>query len=237
MARGIITPTRLALSVRRLGLIRPPGLVSARPILVAPASKTADAAVANSVTSSAFVPLANYWLYAFGCARNSSGNLVTAPTISDTVGLSWSVIRDTLYDDASSPRIRGVLWRAQLGASTVSMTVTAAHASAGNMNLHVFQMPYGSLNGNVNDALNAAGDPSASLPSAPAGDSMVLATFCFYGGATPTAPSGFTGISTINNNSGALRSQVVYMMPTAAQTAAWTTSGTKSFAQIVEIAR
>ena len=228
---------RMSLSLKRLGMVRG-GKAILRPALEAPVAFVGAVSQAATIAAAATSPpAANLMLFALVSARNSVGALASIPTIGDDVGLSWSLVHDTYYDDAANPRIRGALYVAHLGASLSPITLTGACSGAGNMNLDACTIKYGTISTNIIDGLSATGDPNPTLPINPAPDSLVLGCMVDYGGSSVIAPTGYTQIRQSNNTSNSLRGQLVYCLTSAPASPAWSTSATKSFAQLIEITR
>jgi hypothetical protein len=150
---------------------------------------------AGTGTTSAAVtttPTANATLVATVFARQNT-SVPVLPTIADTSGLTWNLVKDQQYDPGANPRSRGAMYQAVVGGSPVSITITGTVSGAVNTFLIVDEYTgAGTDFTNTNGNTNAAGDPSVTLPNALAATSSFHAHSWMGANNTINAVTGFT---------------------------------------------
>lgn len=177
--------------------------------LAASLQASGGANAANSPkTSASFTPPANAKLYVFGWCQSAAGisGDAAALTISDSAGLTWSVVTNgNLPAEFSSS---AWLWEAQVGASPSAMTVTITNSSlsgsGGAALTHAVVAVTGAstptvVTGQAHTAVTATGTATLTagpLPAAATSGNLVL---IFAGanddsGANLGAASGFTSL-------------------------------------------
>lgn len=186
----------------------------------------------TSVTTASFTPTLGALLIALGSCRGSSppGVLTLNPS-----ALTWTPIISGLYDNGTSPRVRGRMWAAVVSSAS-AMTVQVTSTSAGKVALSIVQITGAAgIPSNYAEANNGSGDPTATLPSAPAASSTVIGLYAAAGAAAMTPPSGYTELDEQVTSSD-LITEVVYDAGSAATSAAWTSAtNTRSIGLLVEI--
>lgn len=186
-------------------------------------------AVAATVTSAAFTPSANSRLWAIASARGSS---VVVPTISDSLGGSWTLLPSSGIDQGN---IDGAIYYRDIGASPASMTVTCASTAATQVGLMLFDITgAGTDLSNFATDVDTAGDPSLSLPQAPGATGYTIAAIIRNAGtATVTAPTGYS--QAYNAQAATNLYHGLYVdASSAAQAQAWVSTSTDAIAYGLE---
>lgn len=189
----------------------------------------------TSATSASFTPTNGFILFAYVFGRRNT-SVPAQPTISDSLGLTWTSIADVSYNPGADPRMRSRLWWAV--ATGAAMTITGAiadAASTGMLVTYVSGIDSAALATKIISANSAIGDPSCTLAVAPAPSSGVLMFFGGAGNNPGTPPAGFTTInaSTLNAD---LRGSMGYdITGPSAGPHAHSTTNTTSIAVMVEL--
>lgn len=200
-----------------------------------PPTARGNATGTTSAAPSAFTPSANSTLIATVFARQNT-TVPAQPTISDTSGLTWVEILDQQYDPAANPRARARMFRATVGGSPSSTTVTGACAAANNTFIIVDEVTgNGTDFSNVIGANNANGDPSMTLPNVPASPSLVLAHAWFGSNNPVNAVTGFTELLDAQAAATSNRLYSAYDHTSAPQTISLVSSNFTCIAIAVEV--
>lgn len=150
----------------------------------------------GSYTTGSFTPSANSLLTVIVCAEtnNGSSNISASLTITDSAGLTWTAITNVGNSTSWATGMRA--WRAPVGASPSSMTVTV---DCGANNIYEYLVdaidftgydtssPIGATatgGGSGSNGLGADGAASITLSAAPASSSLVIGAL---GGDTSSA--------------------------------------------------
>jgi hypothetical protein len=199
-----------------------------------PTSRATVSANTTGATTASFTPAANSTLIAWFTGRRTSG-IPGSPSISDSLGGTWTTIANVGNDFASSPDLVVFIARRTIGGSPASMTVTCSTTNAGQVCMGVFDITGADTDfSNTGSGTNTAGDPSATLGSAPAGTSTVIGVFGGAGTNNPTVPTGFTEIH--NDPDAALIGQASYDATSPGQGAhAWSSTNTNAIGVVFEI--
>jgi hypothetical protein len=189
-----------------------------------------------ATTSSAFTPPADSILIAsvFG-SQNTT--VPAAPTITDSIGLTWTEITDVTYDGGTNPRYREKIFWASVGASPSSMTVTGTVTGVPRMSLSVISITgSGTDFSNNMSSTSPVGDPSATLPSAPGANSAVIGWAIASNGANAfIQPTGFTELFDLTWPSNAGDTEFVYDLTSPTQTLSWTSTNLKTMGIAIEV--
>ncbi|RVQ68150.1 hypothetical protein [Sinorhizobium medicae] len=184
-------------------------------------------ATAASVTTASFTPTANALLIAFCAGRGSSA---TIPTISDSLGGTWTPIGTG--NDAGN--VTGRLFYQIAGASPSAMTVTVNTTGGTQAAVGVIEVSgAGTDFSNYQVGINAAGDPSVTMGAYTAG-SRVMVFGIGNAGAAWTSPTGFTELfdSEVATN---LRLVPSYNDSSASTSLSWVSAATDSIGFGLEI--
>ncbi|MDX0955639.1 hypothetical protein GOE09_29125 [Sinorhizobium medicae] len=184
-------------------------------------------ATAASVTTASFTPTANALLIAFCAGRGSSA---TIPTISDSLGGTWTPIGTG--NDAGN--VTGRLFYQVAGASPSAMTVTVNTTGGTQAAVGVIEVSgAGTDFSNYQVGINAAGDPSVTMGAYTAG-SRVMVFGIGNAGAAWTSPTGFTELfdSEVATN---LRLVPSYNDSSASTSLSWVSAATDSIGFGLEI--
>ncbi|MDX1201089.1 hypothetical protein GOL94_27545 [Sinorhizobium medicae] len=184
-------------------------------------------ATAASVTTASFTPTANALLIAFCAGRGSSA---TIPTISDSLGGTWTPIGTG--NDAGN--VAGRLFYQVAGASPSAMTVTVNTTGGTQAAVGVIEVSgAGTDFSNYQVGINAAGDPSVTMGAYTAG-SRVMVFGIGNAGAAWTSPTGFTELfdSEVATN---LRLVPSYNDSSASTSLSWVSAATDSIGFGLEI--
>ncbi|MDX0921805.1 hypothetical protein GOE04_11560 [Sinorhizobium medicae] len=184
-------------------------------------------ATAASVTTASFTPTANALLIAFCAGRGSSA---TIPTISDSLGGTWTPIGTG--NDAGN--VTGRLFYQVAGASPSAMTVTVNTTGGTQAAVGVIEVSgAGTDFSNYQVGINAAGDPSVTMGAYTAG-SRVMVFGIGNAGAAWTSPTGFTELfdSEVATN---LRLVPSYNDSSASTSLSWVSTATDSIGFGLEI--
>lgn len=183
-------------------------------------------------TTNAFTPVAFSTLVVFIAGR--SGSAPGAPSITDSAGLTWNQVKDTLFNDGSGTQVRLRSYRAVVGANPPQMTVTGTVASAGHTGIVAVQITGGGTDySNSAAGTNSAGDPAATLSPAPGIGSGVLT--CAVGvGSSGFAPNNVTELFDATLDPG-LRMAIGAKLAAPSAGVSWVSTNTQSIAQIIEL--
>ncbi|RVO38511.1 hypothetical protein CN093_17450 [Sinorhizobium meliloti] len=184
-------------------------------------------ATAASVTTASFTPTANALLIAFCAGRGSSA---TIPTISDSLGGTWTPIGTG--NDAGN--VTGRLFYQVAGASPSAMTVTVNTTGGTQAAVGVIEVSgAGTDFSNYQVGINAAGDPSVTMGAYTAG-SRVMVFGIGNAGAAWTSPTGFTELfdSEVATN---LRLVPSYNDSSASTSLSWVSAATDSIGFGLEV--
>ncbi|MDX0965360.1 hypothetical protein GOL41_17345 [Sinorhizobium medicae] len=184
-------------------------------------------ATAASVTTASFTPTANALLIAFCAGRGSSA---TIPTISDSLGGTWTPIGTG--NDAGN--VTGRLFYQVAGANPSAMTVTVNTTGGTQAAVGVIEVSgAGTDFSNYQVGINAAGDPSVTMGAYTAG-SRVMVFGIGNAGAAWTSPTGFTELfdSEVATN---LRLVPSYNDSSASTSLSWVSAATDSIGFGLEI--
>ena len=186
----------------------------------------------SASTASITVPAGDL-IYVFGFGRRASA--VAKPTISDTLGLTWTEVEDYEANDVAAFGWI-VCWAAVStgSATTITVSITASNV----MGVHALSVSGAAATyTNTAAVLNSTGDPAPTLPNSLAANSAVLTAFWNFAGAvTPSMPSGFTaigGAETTTPANSSIWSAQDSTAPTG--TATWSTTGARSVGIAIEI--
>ena len=154
--------------------------------------------------------------------RRASSAPPAAATISDSLGLTWTLVLDQAYDTGANPRLRVTIYEATSTGVPMTVTMTSGGAFT-NFNLVVLSYSGAAVVGSNKQAANNAGaDPSVTL-STPAGTSAVIGGL--YGdttvGTLTSDPSGYTSLVNHNGSYGYIN--VVYDLTSPAASLSWVT--------------
>lgn len=183
-------------------------------------------ATAASVTTASFTPTANALLIAFCAGRGSSA---TIPTISDSLGGTWTPIGTG--NDAGN--VTGRLFYQVAGASPSAMTVTVNTTGGTQAAVGVIEVSGAGTDFSNQVGINAAGDPSVTMGAYTAG-SRVMVFGIGNAGAAWTSPTGFTELfdSEVATN---LRLVPSYNDSSASTSLSWVSAATDSIGFGLEI--
>lgn len=204
-------------SQNRLGLYRP----QRAPTVVASA-----AAASGSITTGSFTPSPYSVLFAIAAVRRTSAT-PTAATITDSLGNTWTLVpgADASEDDGTA-FLRLRVYYLVIGATSSSMTVSSASASANHQGVVIVQVIGGSVSfGNIDTGTGTAGAATATLPSTPSTTNFILGAFYDRNFTSPiTPPAGFTELvlSDVGTNG---KLQVAIDDNTTATALAWNQAG------------
>jgi hypothetical protein len=197
-------------------------------------------AAAASHTTASFTPAANTRLLAFvGSFKATVG--VALPTIVDSVGLSWALLSDYVISTFANPDMRGSWFlSSSVGGSPATMTVTVASAGGNGMGVIIVSVLASEISGAIVQSKNGEdlvnGDPSLTFNSAPGATNITLVGASFTGG---NSASGISAGYTLLANaipSTARRIAAHYDITSAGQTAAYTTTNSRSIIMGIELA-
>lgn len=192
-----------------------------------PATLTTAGATATSVTTAGFTPSANALVIACCVGRGSSA---TIPTISDSLGGTWTAIGA----GADAGNVTGRLFYQVASASPSAMTVTVNTTGGTQSAVGVIEVSgAGTDFSNYQAGINAAGDPSITMAAYTAG-SRVMVFGIGNAGAAWTSPSGFTELfdSEVATN---VRLVPSYNDSSASTSLSWTSAATDSIGFGLEI--
>jgi hypothetical protein len=202
-----------------------------------PTSPVGRAGGTTSCTTDSFTPTSNALLIAFIATRKSGGPPAT-PTISDSADLTWSEVSLLATDFSSSPDFTSRVMVALAPASPSSMTITANCTDSTGIGLCITEVTGGSTTvTNVATGTDTAGDPSATLGSAPAATSCVL-SFAWKEDAANlwTEPTGFTELYDVQPQTVSGRMGVAYdnTSPTEGPHQ-WTSASNRAQTHLIEV--
>ncbi|PND22325.1 hypothetical protein CN934_05235 [Ensifer sp. MMN_5] len=192
-----------------------------------PATLTAAGATGTSVMSASFTPSANALVIACCAGRGSSA---TIPTISDSLGGTWTAIGA----GADAGNVTGRLFYQVASASPSAMTVTVNTTGGTQAAVGIIEVSdAGTDFSNYQAGINAAGDPSVTMGAYSSG-SRVMVFGIGNAGAAWTSPSGFTELfdSEVATN---VRLVPSYNDSSASTSLSWTSAATDSIGFGLEI--
>lgn len=193
-----------------------------------PAPTTELAISSGSGASSSFTPQANSVLIVFGCADRAS-NAPGVLSLSNTGGLTFTEIVSKQSANNTGVGQRIAAWRANVGPSPSSMTITVSSTSASVILKHAISFPQSEVSPgdwpSTSGEVTSGGDPDFDLGSVGA-NSAVVATVISNGTGAFSPPSGHTEIA--DAGSGFCRGTSAYMLATANPDGQFTSSNGKS---------
>jgi hypothetical protein len=203
----------------------------------APVSRYTNQTAGTATSSSITVPAGDTILVAREVRGSSALPDAFALTDNRSGALSWTQLVNAAYRPATVG-MRLQVWKALSDGGATTVTLTAGTTGANQGRTEIVSIPgAGSDFSNNNSAApgtNAAGDPSFSLPSAPANDSTVLVWAAFNGANAPTArPSGFTLLEDVGAATTFL--ECMYDVGSPGQSGSFASTNTESIAFAVEI--
>lgn len=190
---------------------------------------------AASITSASYTPSAVSLQFALLSTRK--GDTLAAPTVSDSVGLTWVLLTDASVDLGSGARVRQRIYMASVGTSPAAMTVTLTVNDTARATLQLLEMTgYSPTPTNVNFATTTTGSPSVTLPLSPVATSMLLGFFACANSAAapPTPPSGFTEVEQFYNATGQIQVETCYQSGGGAATNAWSSAAINGAGAVAE---
>ena len=195
---------------------------------------TATGTNAATTTGSFTVTSGHEIFVALGSRK--SGSAHSSLTISDSLGLSWTSVGSASYDSGSGVRVRCQVWRATSTGLSMTVTGTPGGTTPDNIGIQVVSISGASTDvSNASTGTNGSGDPSVTLPSAPAAASTVLAFGMFGGSNAVSPPTGCIELNEFATSGSSHRLETAYDDASAATTIAWTTSSFESAAVVVEV--
>ena len=209
-----------------------------------PTAPTPMVAANSDVTmvSGSFTPAANALLFAHLAMRSTLA--IPGPTVAGG-GLTWTLTVDRSFEGAVTTRLRQRVYVAATGPAPSAMTVTMTSDGNGRTSLQLLQLPgTTAIPTNFATGLTAGiddsgGDPSSTLPTAPAATSTLVAFFAAtVGTAVPVPPPpGFTEVEDAFSAEGAMEMQSSYDPGSGAVTNAWvtTTGGGPAVGNVLEV--
>lgn len=185
----------------------------------------------TTATTASFTPGAGDTLLAFVFGRRSTV-APAQPTISDSLGGTWTEIADVTYDTGANPRLRARLFRSV--ASGSAMTVTGAISDGTTTGIMVVSVSgVGTDFSNFGSNTNAAGDPSITL-TAPGATSAVVGFTAQNATNLVTQVASYTELTEFTANA-AMRGEACYDISSPASTVSWTSTNTLSIGIAVEL--
>lgn len=190
-------------------------------------------------TSGSFTPDPGELLIAFGTSRGTA--TPSLPTCIDSLGGSWTALGSGIYDTGSGARMMVWAYGLAIGGAPAAMTVQVGATNIGKCSVSVIRVPKAGpalgliTNYAASAAGSASGDPSVTLPNAPAATSLVLGVFVCASAITAAAPTDFTEFEASLTYGSDAVCHVVYNDLSVAQTNAWSTTGLQSTAMFIEI--
>jgi len=186
----------------------------------------------TTVTTASFTPANGSILLAMVGGRRS--NVVSVqPTISDSLGGTWTELDDVSYDPGANPRIRARLFYQEI-VTGASMTVTGTITDATTTMLSVIELTGAGTNfSNRATATHATGDPSvtlAAMDAASAGFSLAMLNATNL----VTPQSGYTELFDLSMNS-TMRIHAQYDLSSPGTTLGCTSTNTVSIIFGLEI--
>jgi hypothetical protein len=197
----------------------------------------------TSVSTAAFTPPAFSLLFVQTYSRFTAA---IAPCTIAGGGLTWNVLTDQSHDVGSGTRARQRVWCATIGSSPPAGMVVQLTATTSRHTMSLV-----SITGNTTIPTNfspqtagsadTAGDPVATMASAPAASSTILS---FFGGvaaadtpiAVPVGGGTFTELEDAWDGSGLAQAQTCYLVGGGNQVLTWTSSlSSISFGAAVEV--
>lgn len=187
----------------------------------------------TTVVSAAFDPTPGSVLLV-GIASRASNALTGATTLTDNTSgaLTWTLVKETYLNDGVAPRLRGAVFKCAVPSVSppTGVILTGGQAQSLYTNMMMLEMIGGSstITNIAPDAIDlTAGDPIATLPSAPAANDGGILLALGQGNSAGTAPAGSTALGTIGNTS-SLRSVFCVFASGAPKVAQWVSGNTKS---------
>lgn len=161
-----------------------------------PINHAASGAAASTHTTGSFTPQANSLLYAFVIAFGST-TVPADPTISDSLGGTWTAIHTAQLDPAANPRLKAKLFRRTIGAAPAAMTITVNGVSLTQIGVIATSVTGASTDvSNVASNGSTVGDPTPVL-AAMAGTSAAIGWSGYGGGNQVTHPTGYTELTDV----------------------------------------
>ena len=147
-------------------------------------------ATGTTATSVSITPNANARAFVIAGARQAGATL---PVITDSLGGTWTLVPGA---DVKFGAVYAALYYQDVGASPAARTHTITSTGATHLGMGMFEVTGHSADlSNFASGTNNAGDPTATLPSAPAATSFGLAMAVLNAGGTPTGfPAGYSQV-------------------------------------------
>lgn len=191
------------------------------------------AGAVTTATTASFTPTANSKLFAWGSCGENSATPATKPTISDSLGGSWTEIGEIAYSGTGFSW-DAVLWYQEIGGSPSSMTVTVTGANDNAQVVTYDITGVGDDFSNQSTATSATGDPSGSLSSFSTGGAGFGHTAA-VGNNNFTPPSGYTELYDASPpTTTTRRHSVVYDLTSPGTTLTWASNNVETVAFLVE---
>lgn len=183
-------------------------------------------------TTGSFTPGAGDTLIAFVFGRKNT-SAPAQPTISDSLGGSWTEIIDNTYDPGANPRVRfRAFWNTPAASA---MTVTGTISDGASTGVAVLSITGIGTTDFTNQGtnINAAGDPSVTLTT-PGATSAVLGFAYMTATNVITQAAGFTELVEFTANTN-IQAEICYDISSPAATVSWTSTNTQSVGFGVEL--
>lgn len=186
-----------------------------------------------SVVTASFTAAAGTLLLPMVGVRRGAATVAFVVTSSSGLSFVPLLSPDAIYDTGSGARIRSNVWAAMAtgAAMTITWTSTGAVDIAGAV---VAIAGASGIPNNVQSALNASGDPSVVLDSAPAASSCIIGFYAAAGTAAVTPPAGSTELvpALLQNN---LTIEVSYDLTSPPTTSAWSGANNQTIGIVAEV--
>jgi hypothetical protein len=185
----------------------------------------------TSATTASFTPTANSVLLALISTKSTS--LPSAPSISDSLGGTWTKITDVNGPNSSS-FIVGALYYQSVGGSPAAMTVSATGGTTSTVLSVIEVTGSGTDFSNFNVNTNTAGDPSCTITAPAAGNAI----FGFAVGHLTNAFTQSTGtelFDLVPTGASNHRLEFAYSLSPASGALSWTSTNTNSVGVAFEV--
>ncbi len=156
-------------------------------------------AAAATHTTASFSPAADRRLVAYIASFKATVGVAT-PTISDTGGLTWTLLASYVMSTFSNPDTRGDWYISSDtgGGTPAARTVTVTSTGAASIGVMVASVLTSDVSGSIVQFATgedlSAGDPQITFGSAPGATNIVLLGTSHVGGSTVTGPTGYTSL-------------------------------------------
>jgi hypothetical protein len=165
---------------------------------------------------------------------------VALPTITDTGGLTWTLLASKVMSVFSNPDTRGDWFiSSDVGSSPAARTVTVTSTGGASIGVMVASVLASEVSGTIvqsatgEDLVN--GDPQITFGSAPGATNITLLGTSHVGGSTVTGPTGYTLLcNTVHST--ARKIACSYDITSAAQSPQYTSLNTRVIMLGIELA-